>query len=123
MELPKNSRNPARVGQVVGATLVAISGTVASIYALNRMLRHRKTQALLDTLPPSTDVGIEDNTAEPADDEFDPAEVVDDTRPEESLDTLTYEQLYQRAQQQDITGRSSMRKAELLTALRHADNS
>lgn len=123
MELPKNSRNPARVGQVVGATLVAISGTVASIYALNRMLRHRKTQALLDTLPPSTDVGIEDNTAEPADDEFDPAEVVDDTRPEESLDTLTYEQLYQRAQQQDITGRSSMRKAELLAALRHADNS
>ena len=121
MDIPKNSK-PTRIGQVVGATAVAIGGTIASVYALNRLRRHRKTQALLDTLPPSTDVGIEDQTAEPDDDVYDPAQVSDGHAETAALEDMTYEELYRLAQDRDVAGRSSMRKAELIEALRDSDH-
>lgn len=128
----KNPSNSARIGQILASTAVAVGGTVASIYVVNRLRRHRQTQALLDTLPPSTDATIKDETAEPADDTYDPAEVnnavaadlsievaSDESLPE-PLEALTVEELYQLARKHDIAGRSSMRKAGLIVALRDA---
>lgn len=112
-------RRTPGLAQIVGATAVALGGTIASVYMLNRLRRHRKTQALLDTLPPTTDVDIEDHTAEPADDVYDPAELINDTA--DSYDDLTYGQLHQIARQRDVVGHSSMGKPELLAALREAD--
>lgn len=121
MDLPKNSKS-TRIGQVLAATAVALGGTIASVYALNRLRRHHKTQALLDTLPPDTDVGIEDETAEPADDVYDPAQVTDGHTETVALEQMTHEELYRLAQDHDVAGRSSMRKAELIEALRDVDH-
>ena len=114
----RSTRSPG-IGQILGASTVALGGALAGIYALNRLRRHSKTQALLDTLPPARDVGIEDNTAEPADDVYDPAEVAHE--PATQLEDLRFDELYQLAQQHDIAGRSSMRKPELIAALRDAE--
>lgn len=122
MDSSKKRSRSSRVGKILEITAVTVAGTVASVYVLNRLRRHRKTQALLDTLPPSTDVGIEDETAEPADDVYDPAEVTEDTGEQEPSADMTFDELYQLAQQRDLAGRSSMRKAELITALREATN-
>ena len=119
MNTPRRSTRKAGVGRILGASTVALGGALAGIYALNRLRRHSKTQALLDTLPPARDVGIEDNTAEPADDVYDPAEVTHE--PATQLEDLRFDELYQLAQQHDITGRSSMRKPELIAALRDAE--
>lgn len=121
MDKSKKSLHTQRVGQILGATTVALGGTLAGIYALNRLRRHSKTQALLDTLPPITDVGIEDNTSEPADDVYDPAEVTHGHDSVTRLEDLRFDELYQLAQQHDIVGRSSMRKAELIAALRDVE--
>lgn len=119
MNTPRRSTRKAGVGRILGASTVALGGALAGIYAINRLRRHSKTQALLDTLPPARDVGIEDNTAEPADDVYDPAEVTHE--PATQLEDLRFDELYQLAQQHDIAGRSSMRKPELIAALRDAD--
>lgn len=122
MEHMNTSRRSIRspgIGQILGASTVALGGALAGIYALNRLRRHSKTQALLDTLPPTGDVGIEDNTAEPADDVYDPAEVTRETATQ--LEDLRFDELYQLAQQHDIAGRSSMRKPELIAALSDAE--
>ncbi|NLZ98843.1 MAG: hypothetical protein GX920_08535 [Micrococcus sp.] len=119
MNTPRRSTRKAGVGRILGASTVALGGALAGIYAINRLRRHSKTQALLDTLPPARDVGIEDNTAEPADDVYDPAEVTHE--PATQLEDLRFDELYQLAQQHDIAGRSSMRKPELIAALRDAE--
>lgn len=118
MNTPTNASRKPGIGQILGAAAVALGGTLAAVYALNRLRRHSKTQALLDTLPPTTDVGIEDNTAEPADDIYDPAEVTHGHGSVKRLKDLRFDELYQLAQQHDVVGRSSMRKAELVAALR-----
>lgn len=119
MNTPRQTSPKPRIGQILTAGAVAVGGTVAAMYALNRLRRHRKTQALLDTLPPSTDAGIQDNTAAPADDTFDPAQITTDIGPDARLEDLRFDELYQLAQHRDIRGRSAMRKSELMDALRH----
>jgi len=41
-----------------------------------------------------------------------------DDEPPKDLDSLTYDELYERASERDINGRSDMTKAELIDALR-----
>src|SRR5699024_3265716 len=106
-------------GQMLGASTVAVGGALAGIYAINRLRRHSKTQALLDTLPPARDVGIEDNTAEPANDVYDPAEVTLESATQ--LEDLRFDELYQLDHQHDSAGHSYIRKPELLAALLDAD--
>ncbi|WP_022869283.1 hypothetical protein [Yaniella halotolerans] len=110
----KSSSKPG-IGEILGASAVALGSAVVGMYVLNRLRRHSKTQALLDTLPPRTDVGLEDHTAEPADDVYDPAEVTRDSATR--LEELRYDELYQLAKQHFVVGRSSMAKPELVAAL------
>ncbi|GAA2024640.1 hypothetical protein GCM10009720_00450 [Yaniella flava] len=114
-----------RIGQILSATTVAVAGTVAAVYAANRLRRHRQTQDLLDSLPPATNVSAEDSQEEPdlalkpdVDERVDPQGPVTDDAPSDQLEALTVEELYLLAQERDIIGRSNMRKAELIDALR-----
>ena len=114
-----------RIGQVLGATTLAVGGTVAAVYAANRLRRHRQTRNLLDSLPPATNVSAEDTQEEPdlalrpdVDERVEAQGPVTDDAPSDQLDALTVEELYLLAQERDIIGRSNMRKAELIDALR-----
>lgn len=109
-----STRKPG-LGQILSASAVALGGSLAALYALNRLRQHSETQALLDTLPPRTYVGMEDNIAEPADDVYDPAGVA--RAATGRLEDLHFDQLYQLAQQHYIVGRASMGKSELIAAL------
>jgi len=106
------------VGQVLSASAVALGGTLAGLYALNRLRGSSRLQALLDTLPPRVDVGIQDNTAEPADEMYDPADVA--SSPTTRWEDVGFDELYRLARQHHIVGRSSMRKPELVAALKDA---
>lgn len=136
MASPQYSRITTRIGQVFVVTALVVGGAAATAYVAARCRRQRATQHLADTrpqhVPTAEDIVLPAPVAVDDVKEF----VVDDVaaldtgadhsssampenRPE-TLAALTVGELYQLAQQHDIVGRSSMRKAQLIEALHAA---
>lgn len=114
-------------------TALVVGGAAATAYVAARIRRQRDTQHLADARPQRAPTAEDITLPDPAAVDEVEGYVVEDiaaldagadhsssampeNRPE-SLAALTVSELYQMAQQHDIAGRSSMRKAQLIEAL------
>src|SRR5690625_608286 len=136
MPSPKYSRISTRIGQIFVVTALVVGGAPATAYIAARLRRQRETHHLADTRPQhvhtAEDIALPATAATEDVKVFLVADVAAlDTGADNSnrgmpedrpgtLAALTVGELYQLAQQHDIMGRSSMRKAQLIEALHAA---
>ena len=146
MNSPQNASRTRLARRIVGvATVIAVTASVA-LYAANHWRKVRAIDDLVKTLPTvkqppvpmddvtdaslgratdsrvqdTSDVGSYEMAAPEAPAVALPVPI--DTKPpaafDDSLESKTVEQLYELARDRNIAGRSSMRKAQLINALR-----